>query len=168
MNIIKSNESYILKKSKSKTFISLILMLGFYGLWYSALLQSPSNINEALTRAHDLLTNNLFFVLFLIVPLLSIRTIYKDIRVLFNKEHIVLNFIDNVVSVDQKIICNFTDVEHIQIRVISDSDGGDDYRLSIVYDSNKKLKIDQLSNYDKICELSEFLSDFFDVDLIKK
>ena len=61
-----------------------------------------------------------------------------------------------------------SDIQNVQIRKYEDSEGDDDYRLSLVLKDHGKFFIDRSSNEDAICEMAEEIADFVGVEIKTK
>ncbi len=156
--LLVNGDFLILKKSVFSHIFKLIFFFFFFLIWYSTVLQN--------FRAESSI--NYMSIIFFLAPLFSIFEIIRSIKIIYGADVFYFNKIRKEIFQDKIKLGNFSDVDFIQIRTISNSESANDYRLSIVFKNEKKVFLDQLQDYDKICEIADGLSDVIDTSIKRK
>jgi hypothetical protein len=110
-----------------------------------------------------------FIWLFLLVPVAILPVMYKSLKISIVGEHLSFDGVMRTILINQKPLARFAEVEHLQIRTISDPEGGPDgYRLTAVLGSGKKIGINFSHDWDEIIALSNGVADIVKVKVIRK
>ena len=151
----RSNESLLIETRSSPHVASLIFSIIFFTIWYGIILTK-----------HDV--TDPFMWIFILAPLFGVKEIFRSIKIIFWGESYSLNKKSNDFFKDSERKFKLSDIQNVQIRKYEDSEGDDDYRLSLVLKDKGKFFIDRSSDEDAICEMAEEIADFVDVEIKKK
>ncbi|ESQ10196.1 MAG TPA: hypothetical protein DDY14_01115 [Chromatiaceae bacterium] len=147
-----------IRKSRIGAAVQLAFFLVFFAFWYSGL-PSPRNFEGQ---------SDLFILLFWVVPVFALPDMVRQAKVLLRGEVFSLDKDVGVIERNGARLAWFRDVERIQIRTIRDSDGDDEHRLSVVLNTDEKLRIHQSSDSDEVNNLAEDLADILKVEITRK
>lgn len=148
-----------LKKSRANAALHVAFLTLFFGTWYSLLLAGNDTFEE---------TSTFFTLLFWLVPLFALPDVLRQLRVLTSGETFTLNRDTSLIERNGVRLAHFSDVERVQIRTIYDSEGSNEYRLSIVLKTEDKIRIDQSTNAQEIGAAAEDIADMLGVDVTRK
>jgi hypothetical protein len=93
----------------------------------------------------------------------AIGILYKAFISLFKLitgDKIVIDKLEKTISKNNQITTTFQDLDHLQIRKYTDSEGDVDYRLFLVKLNGEKVFIDRTSDKNGIIEFAEEIGDF--------
>ena len=157
-------DTLVLEKSKMYSILAAVGILSFWIAWYSIYFQANGSPFEVLKSIRD---KNIFVIFMGIAPLLGIFEIFKSIKNLINPRIIEFDKVLRKIRDDKKESVYFDDVEYIQIKVIKDSDGPNEYALSLSLKDNKKLRIEKDKSEKEIFKLADEISDFLKLKIQK-
>jgi hypothetical protein len=101
-------------------------------------------------------------------PILLIPNIVRCIDIYINGEIYFFDGALKEIRKNKKIIAVFSDIDYIQIRTLYDSDSANEYRVSMVFKSGNKIKIEQSHNRENITNVAEDIADILGVKIINK
>ena len=148
-----------LRKSRAKAALHIAFFTLFCGVWYSSLLALTDAPVDAPTH---------FMLLFWLAPLFALPDVLRELRVLAPGETFTLNRDTGIIERNGVRLAHFSDVERVQIRTIHDSEGNDEYRLSVVLRTEDKIRIDQSRDAQDIAAAAEDIADMLGVEVSRK
>ena len=146
----------IIKKSKSASTLFLLFIGLFWLTWYGVLIGGGAPVTD------------FKLWLFYLAPLMSLPQILHSIKIITSGEFFAFDSDRKIIEKDGKRLAHFDDVERLQIRTFEDSEGSDEHRLSIVCNDNKKIRIEQTSDFQLICDAADDIADVLNVKVIRK
>jgi hypothetical protein len=163
-----SPQILIVTQSRLSKIGLLLLYFIFFGFWYYHTLGLGSIPEFA--QSFNYILDRLFaeppLWLFVLAPLFGLPTIYKTIKVVAVGEQLSFDGIINGILKNQKPLARFNEVEHLQIRTISGE--GEEYRLTAVLKSGKKIEIHTSGDSSDINALADDVADIVKVKVIRK
>jgi hypothetical protein len=112
--------------------------------------------------------NNFMMWGFIIFPLFTLPHIIEGIKIVIHGEKHEIDADKKEIRKNNKKIAHFSDIRAIQIRRIPDSDGPDEFRISLILENGTKIRIKQSSNHERISELVDDMADILKVEIISK
>ncbi len=139
-----------IKKTRLRPAFIIIGTIAFFTIWYLISFKSLSSLeieklkeligSFAIEKLKELVSTNWSSLLFLIVPLAWLPMLIRNMKIVLIEQKFSFNSLTKNIEKNGSKIARFDDISKVKIRNI-DSEGGDNYRLSLVLkDEGKTLK----------------------------
>ena len=164
----RDHNKLFLERSKLREVGGLIVTIIFFGFWYYLLLREKVTENDFLDAIVSTVSNEPMLLLFLGAPLLSLKQIISGIKAIVIGESYSFNRIQRTISKNRRKILQFSEVQAVQIRVISGGDSPDEYRLCLLLNTGDKKVLETSSNEAEIKDIADHIADVLNVSVIFK
>ena len=166
LKIKKDEEILTLTKSKISHLIQLLGSLVFLSLYYFALLNDWGfSISEIFSNLE--IKEKIFRLIFLVFPLFFLEKILRISSIAVEGEEFIFSKPDNSFLLNNRKLEDLSDIENVQIRVISDVDSSDEYILSVISKKGKKYLVEESWRKREVYKAAEFIADFLEIGVTK-
>lgn len=155
----RTSDKLIINRKRDRFLFEFGYLTFFLIAWIAAL-ANISNIDDGITERLVPLIKNPFMWIFLLVPIPIAYKALKNLYLLITGDKIEIDKFGKTINKNNKLIINFSDLDYLQIRKYTDSEGDVDYRLSLVKIDGEKIFIDRVSDKNGIIKFAEEIGDF--------
>src|SRR5262245_54570552 len=121
----------VVVKSRSSHMIGFFFGIAFFAVWYGILLgESLSSLEAFLNKLRDISSSQPWLWFFILVPLLSVRQLWKSLIIALHGENIVFDSADLTVSKSGQKLATFSEIRVVDIKKVSGEHT--DYYLSLI------------------------------------
>jgi hypothetical protein len=159
---------------------TLALLMAWYGflfgpplleMWragdFGQLLSGLSSLESWSTVGQTITRENPWLWLFIIAPLFALPQLLRATKITLFGEVFHFSGITQSISRDGKQQALFADSRKVEIRTVVDSDGPDDYRVSVLLDDGASLFVTESDNYDQMANLAGDIARVLNTEVIK-
>jgi hypothetical protein len=177
-------QSLIIKKTRAgglrNVLGTLALLMVWYGFLFGALLyetwrtgqtgqllsvltslEGLSTIGQVITRDNPCLW------IFIIAPLFAVPQLVRAVKIGLFGEVFHFDGIAKNISRDGKQHSRLADSRIVEIRTVVDSDGPDDYRVSVLLQDGSSLFVTESDDYEQMANLAGDIARVLDTGVIK-
>lgn len=155
----RTSDRLVISRKRTRFLLEFTFSILFLITWLACLTQTTT-LNENLIDKLIETTKSPFNWIFLFA---AIAIAYKALTSLFQLitgDKIVIDKHEKTISKNNNIKIAFQDLDYLQIRKYTDSEGDVDYRLSLVKLNGEKVFVDRTSEKNGIIEFAEEIGDF--------
>jgi hypothetical protein len=160
----RTSERLIISRKRTRFLLEFVCSTVFLIAWLACLTQT-SSLDDNLVAKFIETTRSPFNWIFLLA---AVGIAYKALISVFQLitgDKIVIDKHEKTISKNNKLTIAFHDLDYLQIRKYTDSDGDVDYRLSLVKVNGEKVFVDRTSDKNGIIEFAEEIGDFINKEI---